>query len=143
MEIVKISPFLSVASQIEIVHVRQIAAQGFRTIINNRPDDEVDNQPRAQELAAEATQYGLIFIDQPVISGKVTIGNAEDFGAELSRVEGPVLAFCRSGTRCTTLWAYNEVRRVDVDIVLSFAKSIGYDLESHKETLHKIASGLC
>jgi uncharacterized protein (TIGR01244 family) len=35
----------------------------------------------------------------------MTVENVEDQAAALDEVEGPVLAYCRSGTRCTNLYA--------------------------------------
>jgi len=141
MDIKRISSFLSVSSQIYPVHMERIASLGFRTIINNRPDGEVEDQPPAHDLAAEAARNGLVFINQPVISGKVTASDAADFAAELKRARGPVLAFCRSGLRCTTLWAFNEARHMDTDAILSFASSIGFELKGQqREVMERIAA---
>ena len=140
MEIKRISPFLSVSPQIYTAHIERIASLGFRTIINNRPDKEKANQPLAVDLAAEADRHGLIFINQWVLSGKVTIENSTDFADELERAEGPVLAYCRSGTRCTMLWAYSEARHRELDEILSFALSIGYDLKKYRELMEQIAA---
>jgi sulfide:quinone oxidoreductase len=140
MEIKRISRFLSVSPQIDTGHVRQIAVQGFRTIINNRPDREKINQPLARDLSAEAVSHGMVFVNQPVISGHVTIGDSERFAAELHLAEGPVLAFCRSGTRCTILWALSEARHREVDEIMSFASSIGYDLKKYRENMEQIAA---
>lgn len=139
MDIKRISPFLSVSPQIYPAHLEKIAALGFKTIINNRPDRETDDQPLAQELSAEAAKHGMVFINQPVIPGQVTKSDAENFANELKRVKGPVLAFCRTGTRCTMLWALNEARHMDADVILSFASSIGYDLKAHRSTFSYIA----
>jgi len=140
MDIKRISPFLSVSPQIDTTHVKQIAAQGFRTIINNRPDKEKVDQPLASDLAVEAVSHGMVFINQPVISGNVTIGDSERFAAELHLAEGPVLAFCRSGTRCTILWALSAARHREVDVIMSFASSIGYDLKKYREHLQQVAA---
>lgn len=140
MEIKKISPFLSVSSQIYPADMERIAALGFKTIINNRPDGETDGQPSAQDLAAEAADNGMVFIDQPVISGKVTGRDAAAFTEELKRARGPVLAFCRSGLRCTTLWALNEARHMDADYIMSFALSIGFNLKGQQKDIEQTAS---
>ncbi len=140
MEIKRISSFLSVAPQIFLADVGKIASLGFQTIINNRPDNEKANQPLAIELAAEADRHGLIFVNQWVISGKVTIENSTDFAGELERAKGPVLAFCRSGTRCTMLWAYSEARYRDLDVIMSDALSIGYDLKKYRDLMEQIAA---
>lgn len=140
MKIIRISAFLSVAPQISPAHIERIASLGFRTIINNRPDKEKADQPLAAELAFEAGKHGLAFINQPVISGKVTTRDAEEFAAELHLAKGPVLAFCRSGTRCTILWALGAARHRDVDLIMSFASGIGYDLKNYREKMEQIAA---
>ena len=138
MDVKRISPFLSVSPQIYPAHMEKIAALGFKTIINNRPDKEADDQPLAQELSAEAAKNGVVFINQPVIPGHVTRQDAENFATELKQVQGPVLAFCRTGTRCTMLWAMSEARHMDADVILNFAASMGYDLKAHRATFKYI-----
>jgi len=140
MDIKKISPFLSVSPQIYPAHIERIAAAGFKTIINNRPDRETDDQPLTAELAAEAAKHGMVLVDHPVIPGMVSADDASRFGGDLETARGPVLAFCRTGTRSTTLWAMSEARHMDVDVILSFAKSIGYDLSGHRDELLQIAT---
>ena len=140
MDIKKISPFLSVSPQIYPAHIERIAAAGFKTIINNRPDRETDDQPLTAELAAEAAKHGMVLVDHPVIPGMVSADDAFRFGGDLETARGPVLAFCRTGTRSTTLWAMNEARHMDVDVILSFAQSIGYDLSGHRDELLQIAT---
>ncbi len=140
MEIKKISPLLSVSAQILPTQMEHIAALGFRTLINNRPDREADDQPLALDLATAAARNSLVFINQPVISGKVTHRDAVDFADQLKRAQGPVLAFCRSGLRCTTLWAFNEAHHTHPDAILNFAMSIGFDLKGQREIIEQIAA---
>ena len=135
MEIKRISPFLSVSPQIYAPHVERLATQGFKTIINNRPDNETDDQPLVEELSAEAARHGIEFINIPVIPGELTPQNVKEFGEAMSRVRGPVLAYCRSGMRSTSLWALYEARRMGSDTIINFASTIGYDLSWQKEHL--------
>lgn len=135
MEIKRISPFLSVSPQIYPAHVERLAAQGFKTFINNRPDNETDDQPLVEELAAEAAKHGIEFINIPVIPGALTEQNVKEFGDAMQRVTGPVLAYCRSGMRSTSLWALYEARHMGSDAIINFAASIGYDLSWQKEFL--------
>lgn len=135
MEIKRISPFLSVSPQIYPAHVERLAAQGFKTIINNRPDNETDDQPLVEELSAEAARHGIEFINIPVIPGEVTEENIKEFGDAMSRVTGPVLAYCRSGMRSTSLWALYEARHMGSDAIINFASTIGYDLSWQQEHL--------
>ena len=92
MEVKRISPFLSVSPQIYPAHVERLAAQGFKTIINNRPDNETDDQPLGEELAAEAAKHDMEFINIPVISGELTELDVKEFGEAMQRVTGPQLA---------------------------------------------------
>ena len=135
MEIKRISPFLSVSPQIYAAHVERLAKQGFKTIINNRPDNETDDQPLEEELSAEAARHGMEFISIPVIPGELTEQNVKEFGDAMSRVTGPVLAYCRSGMRSTSLWALHEARHMGSDSIIEFASTIGYDLSWQKEFL--------
>ncbi len=135
MEVKRISPFLSVSPQIYAAHVERLAAQGFKTIINNRPDNETDDQPLVEELSAEAAKHGIEFINIPVIPGELTEQNVREFGDAMQRVTGPVLAYCRSGMRSTSLWALYEARHMGADAIIDFAKTLGYDLSWQKEFL--------
>ncbi len=135
MEIKRISPFLSVSPQIYAAHVERLALLGFKTIINNRPDNETDDQPLVEELAAEAARHDMEFIDIPVIPGELTEQNVKEFGQAMSRVKGPVLAYCRSGMRSTSLWALYEARHMGADAIINFASTIGYDLSWQREYL--------
>jgi len=138
MDIKRISPFLSVSPQINAADIQRIAALGFKTVINNRPDGEVEGQPLNADLAAEAEKNGLVYIFQPVSSKMVTDENAINFATELDRVRGPVLAFCRTGTRCTILWALNEAHHMDAGDLMRFARSIGIKLKGERERLQQI-----
>ena len=128
MVIKKLTPGLSVAPQISVGDIGLAAAQGFRAIINNRPEGESGDQPAEAELRAAAEAHGLAYRHQPVVSGKVTDEDGAAFGALLEDLEGPVLAFCRTGTRCATLWGLSQAGRLSADAIIETAKGAGYDL---------------
>ena len=65
----------------------------------------------------------------PVVSGKVTDEDAAAFAQALGEVKGPVLAFCRTGTRSTTLWALSEAWHLDPEAILNVAAEAGYNLD--------------
>jgi len=108
-------------------HVADIAAAGFKVLINNRPDGEEVGQPSEAEIAAAAEAAGLEYHYMPV--------NAMNFpGPDLSAMkrlfddaERPALAFCRTGTRCTNLWIVSRDDD-DRDAALSRAVSLGFDV---------------
>jgi uncharacterized protein (TIGR01244 family) len=104
MSITEITPEYSVSPQILPEDVAGIAGLGFRSIMCNRPDGESPGQTPVAEIEAEAKRLGLGFAYVPVVSGRIEEQNVEDFRGALDRLDGPVLAYCRSGTRCQNLW---------------------------------------
>ncbi len=105
MNILEITPDYSVSGQIGVEDVAEIATQGYRAIMCNRPDGESPGQTPASEIGAAAEAAGLAFVFVPVISGQITQTNVDDFAAALRDLPGPVLAYCRSGARCQNLHA--------------------------------------
>lgn len=95
----------SVSGQIIPEEVAAIKAAGFRSVICNRPDNEQPGQPSHDAIKAAVEAAGLAFRYIPVVSGHMTPADVEDQAKALDELEGPVLAFCRSGTRCTNLYA--------------------------------------
>ncbi|MDD3446294.1 MAG: TIGR01244 family sulfur transferase [Zavarzinia sp.] len=131
----KLTPFLSVAPQINAGDVGSLSALGYRAIINNRPDNEGAGQPASADLEAAARRLGLEYRHIPVISGQVTDEAVAAFQAALGEVKGPVLAFCRTGTRSTTLWALSEAHHLSSDAIVQTAADIGYDLQNLRPRL--------
>lgn len=117
---------LSVAAQISAADLAALAAQGFRSIVNNRPDHEEPGQPTSAELEAAAQQAGLAWRHIPVVGGGFSDDQVRAFADALEQLPGPVLAFCRSGTRCSALWALQADGAVDD--VLATTRDAGYDL---------------
>ena len=104
MDIRQITEKYSVTGQIQPEDVQAIAAAGFKTLICNRPDDEDPGQPSADGVEEAARAAGLQFRHIPVVSGRITSENVEDQRHALEEMPSPVLAYCRSGTRCTNLY---------------------------------------
>ncbi|MBN9241430.1 MAG: TIGR01244 family phosphatase [Mesorhizobium sp.] len=111
MEYRQISENYSVSAQIAPEDVEAIKAAGFRSVICNRPDDEQPGQPSHDVIKAAVEGTGLAFRYIPVISGQMSMDNVEDQAEALDELEGPVLAFCRSGARCTNLYALVQERK--------------------------------
>jgi uncharacterized protein (TIGR01244 family) len=104
MPITRVSPQYSASPQISREDVAGIAAQGYRSIMCNRPDGEGADQAPAAEIRDEAERQGLAFAHVPVVSGAITADDVADFEAALAALPAPVLAYCRSGARCQNLW---------------------------------------
>lgn len=105
MEFREISDTYSVSGQIQPDDVAAVKAAGFKSIICNRPDDEQPGQPSADSVGRAAEAAGLAFRYIPVISGQITQQNVADQAEALEDLSGPVFAYCRSGARCTNLYA--------------------------------------
>jgi uncharacterized protein (TIGR01244 family) len=140
MDIRRLTSDIAVSPQIAAGDLDEIAALGFRTIINNRPDGEEATQPDSDEIEAAAAAQGLAYRHLPVISGAVSEMDGDAFAALLGEVEKPILAYCRSGTRCTMLWAMAQAAaKQATDDILSTARQAGYQLDGLRPVLDKRA----
>lgn len=104
MELTHLAHNLAVRSQVVPEEMSGLAAAGFKGIINNRPDGEAPDQPSSRALEAEAKRNGLAYWHIPIVHGKATEVDARVFAAALQESAGPVVAFCRTGNRSTSLW---------------------------------------
>ena len=135
MDIRKINDAVSVAPQIMADEMAEVARLGFRMVINNRPDGESFDQPPAAVVEAAAQAAGLVYHYQPVTSGGLTVDDVLHFRELLATAEGPVLAFCRSGTRCANLWALAQAGNCNPDEVIAAAADAGYDVRGLRQIL--------
>ena len=125
----RVTDQFSVSPQIAPADVAAAAAQGFVLIVNNRPDGEDPAQPAGAEIEAAAKAAGLGYVAIPVRGGP----SAEQVAALRETVEaakGPVLAFCRSGTRCIVTWSLGQAQAGDRSRqeLIDLGAQAGYDL---------------
>ncbi len=117
-----------VAGQIRPEDMPAIKAAGVTAIVNNRPDGEEPGQPAAAAIAEAAAAAGLTYRHIPMAGG-LNAALVQEMADALSQADGAVLAFCRSGTRSTYLWALAEAQRgADGDELTGKAAAAGYDL---------------
>jgi len=91
--------------QIEPSNLAEIAAQGYKSVINNRPDGEGGpDQPSSASIQAEAEKLGLNYAYLPVVPSAINVDQVREMARLLRTMPGPVLAFCRSGARSTNLY---------------------------------------
>lgn len=128
MDIRTLDPDLAVSSQIPLDALERIAAEGYRSVIANRPDGESPDQPSAAEVREAAEAAGLAFAHIPVVGGAITDADVTAFRQALDTLPKPIFGFCRTGTRTTTLWALAHAADTDADALISTAKTAGYDL---------------
>lgn len=120
---------IAVAPQIGPDDVAELAASGFTAIVNNRPDGEDHGQPTGDEIAAAAAAAGLSYTAIPITHAGFSHPQIEAMAAVLADATGPVLAYCRSGTRSCNLWALAAVKSgLHPDAAVAQAAAAGYDL---------------
>ncbi len=100
----RLSDAVAVAGQLEPEAMAEVAAAGFRSVINNRPDFEGGpGQPTSASIEAAARSAGLAYAWLPVAPSMQSAEEIARFAALLASLPGPILAFCRTGTRSAKL----------------------------------------
>lgn len=140
MNLKKLDNNLSVSAQLTVAEVEEAASLGFKTLVANRPDGEEHGQPAMADLEAAAREKGLEWVYLPVQSGNILDSDVDDFIPILESAQKPILAFCRSGMRCTVLWALSNARAIPADPLINRAREAGYDLSPLRPRLIQQAS---
>jgi len=133
---------VAVAPQIAPADVPDIARAGFVAIVNNRPDGEEPGQPGGEDIRRAAEALGLAYHAIPVTQAGFSHPQLEAMTAALAAADGPVLAYCRSGTRSCNLWALAAARAGrDPALLVAQAAGAGYDLSGIRPMLDTLAAG--
>lgn len=133
---------ISVAPQIAPEEIPALAAAGFTYVINNRPEAEEPGQPTGEAIARAAAAAGLGYAAIPVTPGGFSIQQVEAMAAALKEANGPVLAFCRSGTRSCNLWALASAHEGGApDELIGKAAGAGYDISGIRPLLETLSAG--
>ena len=131
-----------VAPQITADDIQRAYDEGFGALIMNRPSGETPDQPDTEELIEASANHQLRFYHIPIVAPP----SYEDIAATIEALNAEngnkVLAFCRSGTRSVTLWAYAMAKEntYPIETILQKAAEAGYDLSGHRPRLEAIAS---
>ncbi len=137
-----INESISVAPQITVDDIAQIKAAGFVAIVNNRPDEEEAGQPGGDAIRTAAEAAGLAYTAIPVTHAGFSHPQIDAMTQALVAADGPVLAYCRSGTRSCNLWALAAAKAGrNPDLLVGQAQGAGYDLSGMRPTLDALAGG--
>ena len=128
MEAKQITPDYWVSPQLSVDDLAIAQAQGFRSIVVNRPDAEEPGQPSIAAMGLAAEEAGLGFAAVPVRPGHVTDQDVAQFATAIARLDSPVLAYCRTGSRAATLWALSAADGLEPDAVLNAVAATGHDI---------------
>ena len=137
----KLSDKVWASPQIGIAEVATAAAQGIGMIINNRPEDESADQTSGSKIEAAARAAGMAYVAIPVTHAGFSESQVTAMAAALRQTDAPVLAYCRSGTRSTWLWALAEASQgTDPAELARQAARAGYDLSNIAPMLDALAA---
>jgi len=128
-DIRSVTPDFAVAPQISPQDFAGLAAAGFKRVISNRPDAEVPPDLSSAVMAAAAKAAGLDYVHVPIV-GMPSAAAVETVFAAVQSANGPVLAYCRSGTRSITAWAIGQVELGGAapEALIASGREAGYDL---------------
>lgn len=135
MTMKRLTDLVWVSPQLTLVDLELAENAGIRSIINNRPDAEATTQTSSKRLQQEAQKRGMEYRHIPVTPGNITDDNVKEFRKALDDLPEPLLAFCGTGTRATTLWALSRAPQVDTDLLIETAGKAGYDISNLRPTL--------
>ena len=108
MRVLELAPQIYVSGQLFEHDVRLMAKQGVRSIMNNRPDGESMGQPLSADLEKIAEELGMTYLNLPIDPRAINKQEVEAFAKACDELERPLLIFCRSGARSTTVWEMAE-----------------------------------
>ncbi|HOY78348.1 MAG TPA: TIGR01244 family sulfur transferase [Hyphomonadaceae bacterium] len=127
-DIRQVTEQFAVAPQVELDEFAEFAEMGFTHIINNRPDGEAGDQPSSAEAEAAAKAAGLTYVHAPFV-GQPTAEAVKAVMNATKQAGGKTLAYCRSGTRSVTAWAFAQAtENGNAEAIVSAAENAGYNL---------------
>ncbi|TCM16943.1 uncharacterized protein (TIGR01244 family) [Novosphingobium sp. PhB165] len=138
----QVSETVFASPQIGIEAIAEAKALGIVRIINNRPEGESDDQVPGPDIEAAARDAGIDYVAIPVTHAGFSQAQVDAMIEALDGVDGPVLAYCRSGTRSTLLWALARAKAGDNPAVIaSKAAAAGYDVTPVRQLIEMFAAG--
>lgn len=136
-----LSDVVFASEQIALSDIAAAKATGVTTIVNNRPDGEDPNAPQSVAIEAEASANGLSYVPIPIGHSGFSEPQIDAMIDALQAAEGKVLAYCRSGTRSTFLWALaNAKMGADPDAIIAAANAAGYDVSPVRPMMDMLAA---
>jgi uncharacterized protein (TIGR01244 family) len=136
----EVIPDFSVAAQLSAEDIRRAAENGFKTILNNRPEGEEPDQPSDAQMKAAVEAAGMSYRALP-FAGPPPPAVVAETAALLEQASGPILAYCRSGRRSISAWAMAQALSGarSPDEIIALAGRAGYDLEGARQAFETLA----
>lgn len=137
----QLSPTMIASPQITPEDISAAMEQGVTLVINNRPDGEAPEEPQGAEIEAAARAAGMDYRAIPIGHSGFSEPQVEAMQQALESAQGSVLAYCRSGTRSTLLWALAQARAgMEPDEIALAARSAGYDVSPVRQVMDILAA---
>ena len=137
----RLSSDMLASAQISLADIAEAKAMGVTLIVNNRPEGESDDQTPGEAIEAAARQAGIDYLAIPVSHAGFSHPQVEALAEALKKTEGPVLGYCRSGTRSTLLWALARASMGDQPEALAVAAAnAGYDVGPVRPAMDALAA---
>lgn len=129
--------------QIAAGDIPAAAALGITLVVNNRPDGEAPDEPQGAEIEAAARAAGLDYVAIPVSGAGFSQPQVERLKEAIATTPGPVLGYCRSGTRSTLLWSlYRASEGDDPQEIADIAGIAGYDVSPVRPAMDALSARL-
>lgn len=133
---------LFASPQIQVDDLTEARALGVTMIINNRPEDESPDQTPGPVIETAARAAGMDYVAIPVTHAGFGPGQVEAMRSAMDAANGKVLAYCRSGTRSTLLWALAEAKAgKNPAVIASKAGKAGYDISPIRQMVEMLSAG--
>ena len=137
----KVTDRFYASPQIEVADLAEAEQLGVRLVINNRPEDESEDQTPGPVIEQAARAAGMDYVAIPVTHAGFSETQVTAMVEALARTDGPVLAYCRSGTRSTLLWSLAEASRGrNPQKLANQAAGAGYDLTPVRAMIDMLAA---
>jgi uncharacterized protein (TIGR01244 family) len=137
----KLSDQFYASPQITPQEVSEAAAMGIALIVNNRPDGEAADQPPGADIEAATRAAGMDYLAIPIGGSGFSEPQVEALQDALASAQGPVLGYCRSGTRSTLLWSLAQARSgAEPDAIAEAAAAGGYDVSPVRPAMDMFAA---
>lgn len=138
----KLNEGVLASPQIDLGDLAEAKALGVALVVNNRPEGESDDQTPGETIEAAARAAGMDYVAIPVTHAGFSEWQVKAMAEALAGARGPVLAYCRSGTRSTLLWALAEASRgADPEALAAQAAAAGYDISPVRALVDMLAAG--
>ena len=137
----KLSDDFYASPQVTPREISEASAMGMALVVNNRPDGEGADQPPGADIEAATRAAGMDYIAIPIGSAGFSEPQVEALQEALATAKGPVLGFCRSGTRSTLLWSLARARSGDdPEAIGEAAAAAGYDVSPVRPAMDMFAA---